>query len=69
MIDSNKTYDILSVEEYTDKQSGEVKSRFTRVGVAFDNKDGNGQSLIIPAGISLSGRITTKLRTSKEDAE
>lgn len=68
MTSENKTYDILSVEDYTDK-NGEVKSRFTRVGVAFDNKDGNGQSLIIPAGISLSGRITTKLRTSKEDAE
>ena len=68
MTSENKTYDILSVEDYTDK-NGEVKSRFTRAGVAFDNKDGNGQSLIIPAGISLSGRITTKLRTSKEDAE
>lgn len=58
-------YDILKVEEYTD-DNGEVKPRFHRVGVAFDNQDGNGQTLIVPEGISLAGRIITKRRKDKE---
>lgn len=59
---SKEVYDLLLIEEYTDKNSGEIKKRFHNVGTAFDNQDGNGQSIIIPAGISLSGRLVTKRR-------
>lgn len=65
MASDSKIYDVLSVETYIDG-NGEEKSRFHRVGAAFDNKNG-GQTLLIPPGISLSGKIVTKERTEKPE--
>ncbi|MBW3099268.1 hypothetical protein [Pseudohoeflea coraliihabitans] len=65
MSNKQNTYDVLKVEEYT-TDNGEVKPRFHRVGVAFDNQDGDGQTIIIPEGISVSGRIVTKARKERE---
>lgn len=65
MADNNKPYDVLSVEEWTDEGTGEVKTRFRNVGVAFDNSNGDGQTLIIPSGINLSGKIITKQRRER----
>jgi hypothetical protein len=64
MADKNKPYDVLKVEEYT-ADGGEVKTRFHRVGIAFENKDGDGMSAIIPEGISVSGRIVIKGRKDR----
>lgn len=68
MADNNKPYDVLSVEEWAD-DNGEVKTRFRNVGVAFDNSNGDGQTLIIPSGISLSGKIITKQRRERTDGD
>lgn len=65
MSDKQKSYDVLKVDEYT-TDNGEVKPRFYRIGVAFDNQDGDGQTLIIPEGISISGRIVTKARKERD---
>ena len=65
MADNNKPYDVLSVEEWTDEATGEVKTRFRNVGVAFNNSNGDGQTLIIPSGINLSGKIITKQRRER----
>lgn len=65
MASDSKIYDVLSVETYTDG-NGEEKSRFHRVGTAFENKNG-GQTLLIPPGISLTGKIVTKERSEKPE--
>lgn len=57
-------YDVLKIEEYEDS-NGEVKARFYNVGTAFDNQNG-GQTLFIPEGISLTGKIITKRRKEKD---
>lgn len=34
-------YDVLTAREYTDR-GGDKKTTFTKIGVAFDNKNGDG---------------------------
>lgn len=51
---SNKPFNVISVREYTDKNSGEVRKQYTTVGVAFPVKDG-GFSLKIHEGLAISG--------------
>lgn len=58
-------YNILIPEEYTDKQSGEVKTYWNRVGTMFENK-GEGFTLRIPEGVSITGRVVVLPRGAKE---
>lgn len=57
-------YNLLIPEERTDKQSGEVKTFWHRAGSAFPQK--NGFALVIPEGMSISGRVLMMERTAKE---
>ena len=54
-------------EDYTDKNTGEEKTSFTRVGTAFPHKKGNGFNLVIPDGLAISGRILITERKSQDD--
>ena len=65
MADKKKAYDVLKVEEYGDEEN--KKAKFYNVGVAFERDDG-GMSVIIPEGISVSGRLSIMPRKEKTDA-
>lgn len=41
-------YDVLTARKYTDK-SGEEKTTFTKIGVAFDNRNGDGMTVTLNA--------------------
>lgn len=58
-------FNLLKVREYTDG-NGEVKKIYTRVGVAFQVKDG-GFSIKIDEGIALIGDALILPRKERED--
>lgn len=57
-------HDLLVANKYKAKDGSE-KSRFTNVGVAFENEK-TGYSLVIHEGISLSGRVLMLPRKDKD---
>lgn len=59
-------YNLVIPEERTDKASGEVKTYWHRAGTAFPHKKGNGFDLVIPEGMSISGRVVMLERGQKE---
>lgn len=62
-MDSNTIYNAYIVEEGKDE-----KSFWHKVGSAFPHIDGQGIDLVLPPGISVSGRITLRERKSDDDA-
>ncbi len=62
---SNTPHDILLTETYTDKSTGEEKTKYTRVGVCFALPNG-GLSGQITEGLALSGKFIIKERTAKD---
>ncbi|MDD9911402.1 MAG: hypothetical protein OXR62_17170 [Ahrensia sp.] len=59
-------YNLLIAEERKNKDTGEVKTFWHRVGSAFPHKQGDGFNLVIPEGLSLSGRVVMFPRDAKE---
>lgn len=59
-------FNLVIPEEYTDKKSGEIKTLWHRVGSAFPHQNGQGFSLIIPEGVSISGKVLMLERGAKE---
>ena len=58
-------FNLLIPEERTNKQSGEVKTYWHNVGTAFQKKN-KGFDLVIPQGVSISGRVLMLPRDEKE---
>ena len=63
---SAKVFDIVVAEEYELKDTGEVKTAFHRVGVAFPLKDG-GLRCQLPAGIGLTGNFLVFPRKARAE--
>jgi len=59
-------YDAFVTEEYD--HEGVRKARFHKVGIAFEAKKGKGLDLIIPPGVSVSGRVSIRERRAQPDA-
>lgn len=59
-------FNLLIPEERTDKASGEVKTFWHRVGSAFPHKQGEGFNLVIPDGVSITGKVVVLPREAKE---
>lgn len=59
-------YNLVIPEERTDKETNEAKTYWHRVGTAFSQKSGNGFNLVIPEGMSITGRILMLERNAKE---
>jgi len=57
--------DAFTVREYTDKQSGEVKHDWNKIGVAFPNSDGKGFRIVLSA-LPLDGVIVLRVFEPKE---
>lgn len=62
-------YNLLIPEEYDDKATGEVKTQWHRVGKAFEQEKGEGFDIVIPEGISITGRVKMLPRRSSNDVE
>lgn len=67
MSDKKQVYDVVVFEEYTDKE-GVVKSKSYQIGAAFESKDSNAMNVVLPPGISVSGRFTILPRKEKTEA-
>ena len=59
-------YNLVIPDEYKDKKTGEIKTLWHRVGSAFPHESGKGFSLIIPEGVSISGKVLMLERGEKE---
>ncbi len=57
-VNGSDRYDVLVVEKYED-EAGAEKSSWTRVGVAFAHKDGNGLNVELKA-IPVSGKLVIR---------
>lgn len=62
-INANDRYDVLVVENYEDG-AGAEKSNWTRVGVAFPHKDGNGLNVELRA-VPVSGKLVIRRHDTK----
>lgn len=62
----SEPYDVLLPEEYTDS-NGEVKTSWSRVGVAFKNKDGETFSIIPATGIAITGKVIIRKRKERDE--
>ena len=63
---ANDRYDVLVVENYEDG-AGAEKASWTRVGVAFAHKDGNGLNVELRA-IPVSGKLVIRRHDAKSRA-
>ena len=59
-----EAFDVLTVSEYTDN-SGTKKSRWTRIGVAFQAKDGEGFNAVLEA-TPVNGKIVIRRKRAEE---
>mgnify|MGYP001797857270 CR=1 FL=1 len=62
-----KIYNLAIPEERKDKSTGEVKTYWHRCGSAFEQK-GGGYALVIPEGMTISGRVLMFERDKPEPA-
>ena len=62
-INATDRYDVLVVEKYEDGEGAE-KSNWTRVGVAFPHKDGEGLNVELRA-IPVSGKLVIRRHIAK----
>jgi hypothetical protein len=60
-------YDVLVVDNYEDSQGAE-RSAWTRVGVAFPHKDGDGMNVELQA-IPVSGKLVIRRHEAKPKAQ
>ena len=60
-------YNLLLAEERSD-DNGEVRTYWHSAGTAFPHKNGDGFNLVIPPGMSLSGRVLMLPRKTRENA-
>jgi hypothetical protein len=65
-VNGSDRYDVLVVEKYED-EAGAEKSSWTRVGVAFPHKDGNGLNVELKA-IPVSGKLVIRRHDAKARA-
>ena len=65
-VNGSDRYDVLVVEKYED-EAGAEKSHWTRIGVAFPHKDGNGLNVELKA-IPVSGKLVIRRHDAKARA-
>ena len=57
-VEGKERYDVLLVETYEDG-AGDEKAHWTRIGVAFAHKDGNGMNVNLSA-IPVTGKLVIR---------
>ena len=62
-VNGSDRYDVLVVEKYED-EAGAEKSNWTRIGVAFPHKDGNGLNVELKA-MPVSGKLVIRRHDGK----
>ena len=64
-VNGSDRYDVLVVEKYEDHEGAE-KANWTRIGVAWPHKDGNGLNVELKA-IPVSGKLVMRLHEPKQE--
>lgn len=59
-------FNLVIPEERKDKATGEIKTYWHRVGSAFPHREGEGFNVVIPEGMSITGRVLMLPRGAKE---
>ena len=59
-------FNLVIPEEYTKKDTGEVKTQWHRVGKAFSHESGKGFTLSIPEGVAITGKVLMLERNAQE---
>jgi len=62
-VNGSDRYDVLVVEKYEDHEGAE-KANWTRIGVAWPHKDGNGLNVELKA-IPVSGKLVIRRHDAK----
>ena len=62
-VNGSDRYDVLVVEKYED-HAGAEKANWTRIGVAWPHKDGNGLNVELKA-IPVSGKLVIRWHDAK----
>ncbi len=62
-VNGSDRYDVLVVEKYEDHE-GTEKANWTRIGVAWPHKDGNGLNVELKA-IPVSGKLVIRRHDAK----
>ena len=62
-VNGSDRYDVLVVEKYEDHE-GAAKANWTRIGVAWPHKDGNGLNVELKA-IPVSGKLVIRRHDAK----
>ncbi len=65
-VNGSDRYDVLVVEKYEDHEGAE-KANWTRIGVAWPHKDGNGLNVELKA-IPVSGKLVIRRHDAKARA-
>ncbi len=65
-VNGGDRYDVLVVEKYED-QAGAEKANWTRIGVAWPHRDGNGLNVELKA-IPVSGKLVIRRHDAKARA-
>ena len=63
----SKMYDVCVGVNYTDKQSGEEKTRWTKLGVAFLSDDGEKIGIQLDALPAVGGSLQAFAKKPKQD--
>ncbi len=63
VVNGSDRYDVLVVEKYEDHEGAE-KANWTRIGVAWPHKDGNGLNVELKA-IPVSGKLVIRRHDAK----
>jgi hypothetical protein len=61
-------YDVLSAQTYTGKNGGGERTAWTRLGVAWAHKDGEGLNVTLTA-LPVDGRLVIRKHVDQDETE
>ena len=62
----SNVFDVVGLTEYEDRKSGEKKTRYTRLGVAFPLKDGSPGMTVRLDALPVSGAMIIKPKQDRQ---
>ena len=62
----SNVFDVVGLTEYEDRKSGEKKTRYTRLGVAFPLKDGSPGMTVRLDALPVSGNLIIKPKQDRQ---
>lgn len=62
----SQVFDVVGLTEYEDRKSGDKKTRYTRIGVAFPLKDGTPGMTVRLDALPVSGTLLIKPKQDRQ---